>query len=80
MLTDFGQGRERAKPPEWELVREWLTRAQADLRGEEVALAGTVFSSPGVYAWVFDDGISELSGPFYGPFVSPTSRTPVKRA
>ena len=27
-------------PPEWELVREWLGRALADLRGAEVALAG----------------------------------------
>jgi hypothetical protein len=28
-------------PPEWELAREWLNRAQADVRGAQVALAGT---------------------------------------
>ena len=28
-------------PPLWELVREWLARAQADLHGAEVALAGS---------------------------------------
>jgi HEPN domain-containing protein len=27
-------------PPEWELVREWLVRAQADVQGAEVALSG----------------------------------------
>ncbi|MBU4270591.1 MAG: HEPN domain-containing protein [Planctomycetes bacterium] len=27
-------------PLEWELVREWLARAQADLQGAEVALGG----------------------------------------
>ena len=27
-------------PLEWELVREWLARAQADLHGAEIALAG----------------------------------------
>jgi hypothetical protein len=32
------------------------------------------------YAWGNDDGIMELSGPFYGPPASPTSKTPVKRA
>ncbi len=27
-------------PPEWELVREWLARARANLEGAEIALAG----------------------------------------
>jgi HEPN domain-containing protein len=28
-------------PPEWELVREWLGRAQADMHGAKVAMTGT---------------------------------------
>ena len=36
-----------------------------------------VFPSPGVHAWGNNDGIIELSGPFYGSPASPPSRTPV---